>query len=346
MTEINLPKGLSKDERVEAKEILSKPIRFVDCKEIRAKTAHLNLFRKEINRDDAELVWYGILARDAFDPNDAKPKVAKEMLLTREEEKILFLQYNYAKLVIWRLQQKANTGLLTLEEVRKLLLWSHIAFKVKSKITVCNLGLVKMLMAKRGVTRHPDADEYFEEANEAILRAIELFEVSRGFKFSTYCCRAIFQRINRALEVSFKRRIHFVSDSVLSSNSESPEKPYEQGNNKFNEQLEISEQAKEVRYILLENLAGLSEIEAAIVRYRFNMLIEEDYTKIAQVFGPDFWDKQKNEIKTGGLSLENIGTIFNLTKERIRQIQSKALKKIREIVELREIKGSEVMLVA
>jgi RNA polymerase sigma factor (sigma-70 family) len=117
----------------------------------------------------------------------------------------LFLRYNYARYRLANLAKmagKKSSRARTAEMYR----WYRRAMKLRSDLTGANLALV-IAMAKR--TRIPDVDftELVSEGNMALLRAIEKFDVSRGYKFSTYACRVILKSFSRlASKTSVHRR--------------------------------------------------------------------------------------------------------------------------------------------
>jgi RNA polymerase primary sigma factor len=69
--------------------------------------------------------------------------------------------------------------------------------------------------------------------------------------------------------------------------------------------------AEEVKHIVLNNEADLSDVERTVIHYRFGLGSEHP----------------------APLTLEQVGQIIGVTKERVRQIQNKALEKIREVLE-------------
>jgi len=165
-----------------------------------------------------------------------------------------------------------------------------------------NLALV-LAMAKR--TRLGDVDfaEVVSEGNMALLRAVEKFSIDRGFKFSTYACRAILKAFSRAALKANKHRTRFPVD--------------------FDPELEKSDWADrrrdaveddcidELKAIVDRNLADLTNVEQTVIRQRFN------------------WQQAQES----PLTLEEVGRIIGVTKERVRQIQNKALLKIRHVME-------------
>ena len=164
------------------------------------------------------------------------------------------------------------------------------------------LALV-LAMAKR--TRLGDVDfaEVVSEGNMALLRAVDKFNIDRGFKFSTYACRAILKAFSRtSLKASkYKTRfpVEFEPDFEKSDWSDRRRDAVEE------------DCVDELKQIVDRNLAELSDVEQTVIRRRFN------------------WQQAEES----PLTLEEVGQIIGVTKERVRQIQNKALTKIRHVME-------------
>jgi RNA polymerase primary sigma factor len=137
----------------------------------------------------------------------------------------------------------------------------------------------------------------------ALLRAVDKFSIDRGFKFSTYACRAILKAFSRTAMKHSKHRTRFPVEF---------EPDYEKSDwaDKRRDQVE-EDCVDELKQIVDRNLADLSSVEQTVIKRRFN------------------W-QQADE---SPLTLEEVGKIIGVTKERVRQIQNKALAKIRNVME-------------
>jgi RNA polymerase sigma factor (sigma-70 family) len=134
----------------------------------------------------------------------------------------------------------------------------------------------------------------------ALLRAVDKFDAGRGYKFSTYACRAILKAFSRQGMKLSKYRQRFPTDfdpKLEKSNFlETKRSTFEK------------DAAEEVKRIVLQNTADLTDVERTVIEHRFGLESGE-------------LDKP--------MTLEQVGQIIGVTKERVRQIQNKAMEKIK-----------------
>lgn len=128
--------------------------------------------------------------------------------LSREEERYLFCRMNFLKFRACRLRAKSSQrrgGRRVQAECDSLL---READAIRNRIIRANLRLVAAL-AGRFATPHVPADELFSEGSMPLVRAVELFDFSRGLCFSTYATHAVRHRFFRYLKLNVKRaRFH------------------------------------------------------------------------------------------------------------------------------------------
>ncbi len=145
--------------------------------------------------DDAEPVDVPAWTHFPEVVEDMPARQATRTVLRADQEAVLFLRYNYARYRLARLlaaQQRRKS----LTRTSQMILWHTRAAEVQAAIVRANMALV-LAMAKQ--TRIPNVEfsELVSEGNMALLRSVEKFDVARGFKFSTYACRAILKSFNR-----------------------------------------------------------------------------------------------------------------------------------------------------
>lgn len=247
-------------------------------------------------------------------PREMAAIMAEEILvhpgqtIKPEQEQILFLQMNYTKYKLGAYRAKLlRQAVWQQDDMLGLLDWNRKQLELRSKIVTANMGLV-LAMAKHVTYSGVEFGDLISEGSMALLRASEKFDASRGIKFSTYACRAIFKGFSRAAKMTYRYRSRFPAQ--WDPDLETPsfrELLLQQGQ---------AQQIDELQAILRENLADLSGTELSVVRMRFSL-----------------------DDSDSPLTLKEVGHKLGLTKERIRQIQNRALNKLREVAEHHIIMG-------
>ncbi len=111
-------------------------------------------------------------------------------LLSKEEERDLFLRMNYARFRLCSEADEARKKPVPIGKAREILDWDRMASNARKQLVQSNMPLV-LSMAKKMRIQGVDFCDVVCEGNMALLRAVDGFDCSRGFKFSTYACRAI-----------------------------------------------------------------------------------------------------------------------------------------------------------
>ncbi len=232
-------------------------------------------------------------------PEEANIKQAKRHTLRAGEVAQLFLKYNYARYRLTRLAE-AQQKRFSKTRSRQMGLWYDRKQQLRADLVRANMALV-LAMAKR--TRIPNVEfsELISEGNMALLRSVEKFDVSRGFKFSTYACRAILKSFNRLATKTGRYRQHFPTEY-------DPEMDRSDYDVKKHE-MQRADTVESLRDVLAANRANLTPVERTIVTERFALVSREK-----------------------GRTLAEVGKMVGLTNERVRQIQNLALQKIRAVL--------------
>ena len=227
--------------------------------------------------------------------------------LTPEQERHLFLRLNYCRYRVMRLLRELAGRALSAADARELLRWEYCTQQTRADIVRLNIALV-LAMARRTRLTGVDYADLVSEGNLALLRSVDKFDCSRGFKFSTYACRAILKSFSRVATRSARYRGYFPTefDPVL-------EKSHQQEQRRREVERDCVE---ELKSILGQNLAHLNEVEERVIRARF--AIDDEVT---------------GEDAARAKTLEQVGEMIGVTKERVRQIQNKALGKLRSALE-------------
>lgn len=218
-------------------------------------------------------------------------------LLTREQEYHLFRKFNYLKYKATRLRETldpARARSSVMDEIESLY---EETVRIKNQIVQANLRLV-VSIAKRHVNSSDDFFGLVSDGNMSLIRAVEKFDYFRGNKFSTYASWAIMKNFARTIPEEFKHRDRFrtTADEMFSAQADSRSDQVE---------LETAQTQRESQ--IRSILSRLDEREQRIIINRFGL-----------------------ERGREPLTLKEVGAEMGVTKERVRQIEARAINKLRQ----------------
>ena len=283
---------------------ITEPVEYMDHPTFRNRGTEKALFGDHAESFTDKIAHFPPMPAFISDSDLDRVAYVSVTTLTTRQEQLLFQRFNFARCKVYR-ALKGNKGKkLTLDPMRGLVAWFKIANAARAQIVQANLPLV-LAMAKRTRLNGLDFNELVSEGNFALLRSVDKFDCARGFKFSTYACRAILKSFSRVAMRTSRYRGQFPAefDPALEKSDFVDRK-----RNDLEGQC-----VAEIRDILNHNRAALNDIERTVIRERFAL----DATTLPA--------KPK--------TLEQVGEIIGVTKERVRQIQNKALQKIRVLLE-------------
>ena len=288
-------------------QLLTEPPDFIDHPELAKRGADKALFGVEtrlIHRRATRFIRPNPVVGEHSSRGSRVPT------LTTDQERLLFLRLNYARRRIRTLLDRSAGRRLRAADTRLLLGWGHRMLTTRGEIVRFNLPLV-LAMAKRTRLSSIDYNELISEGNVALLRSVEKFDCGRGFKFSTYACRAILKSFSRVAMRASRYRVQFPCEFDPSmERSDYLERKRENV---------VVDCVDELKRILLENVADLNDVERTVIKERFALLLPTGHGA--------------GTLSEGPKTLEQVGLMIGVTKERVRQIQNKALRKIREALE-------------
>ena len=318
--------------------------------EIRAKAlANIKIGPKGVYTEDSIRVYLQEIGRIRLLRPDEEIELARKIadLLHLEEEAAQFESQNghYPTTKEWAVMQ----GMPVARFRRRLMLGR----RAKEKMVQSNLRLV-VSIAKKYMNRGLSFQDLIQEGSLGLIRAAEKFDHEKGYKFSTYATWWIRQAITRAiadqsrtirLPVHLYETISRIKKTTKVLSQEFGRKPTEE---EIAESMEMT--IEKLRFIAksaqlpisLETPIGKEEdsrlgdfIEADIENPEQDVaknLLREDLEGVLATLSPRERDvlRLRYGLDDGRMkTLEEIGQIFDVTRERIRQIEAKALRKLR-----------------
>ncbi len=246
---------------------------------------------------DEEKFFHEVRTKRA--PKDVEPYMAylyERPLLSREQEAHMFRKMNYLKHVLHKLQERLGDGPVRVADLQRVEELRAEIKKLRDLLIECNQRLVHNLATKH-LNPGQNLDELKSDANVSLMRAVEKFDYSRGNKFSTYATWAIMKNFARSIPDENTRKQRYLTGTEELFEGKADVRSDEQ------EVVAAAEQARDRVNRLLEYLDPRTR---EVIRMRTGLDGSEEMT------------------------LEQIGQHFGITKERVRQINVRGMKQLRE----------------
>lgn len=231
-------------------------------------------------------------------PADLPPYLAQLFripLLTGEGEVVLFRKLNYLKFKAQRWVEQLDPETARAADLDRVDALLDDAARVKNEIVQANLRLV-VSIAKRHVHRGQDLFELVSDGNVSLMRAVDKFDYTRGYKFSTYASWALMKNFARSIP---EQRRHV--------------ERYQTGWDTLFETVGM-DQPEDAERDQLASLRGTVHRMLATLDLRERSILQQRY-------GLDDGGEPQ--------TLEQIGRRFGVSKERVRQLEARALMKLR-----------------
>ncbi|MEV7021555.1 sigma-70 family RNA polymerase sigma factor [Kitasatospora sp. NPDC093558] len=288
-------------------------------------------------------------------------EIGRIRLLTAAEEVDLARRIEAGLFAEERLHREPPPPDPLADELDSLVVMGRIA---KRRLIEANLRLV-VSVAKRYVGRGLTLLDLVQEGNLGLIRAVEKFDYARGYKFSTYATWWIRQAMSRALAdqartirvpvhvVELINRVVRVQRALLQERGEEPgaadiATALELTEERVRELLRLAQEPISLHTPvgeeddvalgdLIEDADAASPAESATF-----LLLRQHLDAVLATLGER--ERQVIQLRYGlddgrPRTLEEIGSVFGVTRERIRQIESKTLVKLREHAFAAQLRG-------
>jgi RNA polymerase sigma factor (sigma-70 family) len=240
-------------------------------------------------------------------PKDVPPELAplyEVPLLNKEQEQHLFRQMNFFKHRVRKVVDRfrnsdgtVNAAKVRIEDLEAIERLQEQSTAVKDLLISCNMRLV-VSIAKRHSGQTDNFFELLSDGNMSLMRAVEKFDYGRGNKFSTYASWAIMKNFARSIPEEKTRKERYVTGR---------DELFDVAPDNRTDEHELLSTAEQAAFRVNRLLEHLSPRDREIVRLRAGL--------------------DGSEPKT----LEQIGQQLGITKERVRQLNVRIMKQLRDL---------------
>lgn len=235
------------------------------------------------------------------------PQLADGELLTPQQERDLFFRMNLLKFQADQLRAKLSFTAGAPAVIRRIEGLLQQAAEARNVLIRANLRLVSSVAKKFASARHP-FPELVSDGNLTLFRAVEKFDCSRGFRFSTYA--------TWAMQYNFARAV-------------GGKKPH----------VGLLGRDEEGLPDVIDHRRSPAEHQAALGRHRalgkmLAKLDDRERIVISRRYGLEAGREE--------LSLQELANEMSICKERVRQLQMRALDKLRDFAQVEHLESLEL----
>jgi len=292
--------------RKRAKLLLSRKIEFITSQEFLEKDAEEKIL--------VGVVYTGRKIAGGGQGTGQSAKVSDESflqtmqnapVLNREQELGLFRRYNYLKYLACLRRAGVKIDTVKSCELNRIENYLSQAEEIKDIIIKSNLRLVAGI-ARKHLGRGANLQDLISEGNIALMRAVEKFDYSKGFRFATYASWAIAKNFARKIpqQVSLSQRTDVAT---------------------------IPDIEQDFRAVGSVDVVAVEKARESLVQ-----VIQDNLDGREQYIVLNHFGVPGSSGKTDKKTLKQIGSELGLTKERVRQIELVALRKLRRLLSIEQ----------
>lgn len=233
-------------------------------------------------------------------------------LLSQDQETALFREMNYLKFCASSLRDRIDTKNLDPQLISNIEILLNRAYEIRGHIIRANMRLV-MSIVKKFVTPQQSFDDMLSDGIFTLMQAVEKFDYGRGFRFSTYAYRAISRNAFRTVTSAQK--------DVVRPASDVEDWAFEQEDERRSSVMSdrVWNSLRELTTSMLDNL---DRRERFIIRSRYAL-------------------GSHRKVRT----FQDLANKLGVSKERVRQLEQRAVNKLKNMaadVELDELVGASM----